>query len=326
MQAVARQAREAAARSADVSTPRVPPIRAPRVQQFPACQRLVDGVVAGSAAAATADVYLTLLELTAYRSTAQAQAIAEIVDDRFGIHSDATTGARLGTRAKDTWQAEEGGVQLDHLSRLERRVRGVFYDGHLDRITAWDSSAGTLLLYTCSGAELRTAAAGALERGDLVPPVMRRQVVSATYEPTGAEDPALVLAVAAEQLGRQASRALHPSAPRIITVDQARALADWGQVPANGARTVAAATWVQPVSGDWGRLMLEQMEISYTRHRAGPRTQAATTVRGHLRRAPGTSKNDPPTIPVRSHLRRGTGPGTPAPKVTKVSGRCQMWS
>lgn len=299
--------------------------RALRSPQFPACQRLVDGVVAGSAAAATADVYLALLELTAYRSTAQAQAIAEITADRFGIHADGTTGARLGTRAKDAWRAGEGGVQLDHLSRLERRVRGVFYDGSLDRVTAWDSSTGSLLLYTCSGAELRTAAAGALERGDLVPPVMRRQVVSATYEPTGSEDPALVLAVAAEQMGRQASRALHPSAPWITTVDETKEPVVQSRAAPSGPRTVAAATWVQPVSGDWGGLVLEQMESSYTRHRPGPRSRAATTVREHLRRAQGASKSEPPTIPVRSHPRRGTGPGTPAPQVTKVSGRQDLW-
>ena len=154
---------------------------------------------------------------------------------------------------------------------------------------------------------------------------MRRQVVSATYEPTGSEDPALVLAVAAEQLGRQASRALHPSAPRITTVNETEEPVVQSHAASSGPRTVAAATWVQPVSGDWGGLVLEQMESSYTRHRAGPRSRAATTVREHLRRAPGTSKSEPPTIPVRSHPRRGTGPGTPAPKVTKVSGRRELW-
>lgn len=165
-----------------------------------------------------------------------------------------------------------------------------------------------------------------LERGDLVLAVMRRQLVSVTYGPTGPEERALVLAVDAEQLGRHAFRALFPTAPRITTIDEIRKPVVQTRWASPGQVTVAAATWVQPVFGAWGGLVLEQVESSYSRHRARPWSRAATTVLEPLHRAPGTSKNEPPTIPVRSHPRRGAGPGTPAPKITKVSGRRQLWS
>ncbi|WP_309054917.1 hypothetical protein, partial [Streptomyces sp.] len=177
----------------------------------------------------------------------------------------------------------------------------------------------------CDGAALRTAAAAALDTGDLVPPVMRRQVVAPTYEPDEPGDPALVLAVAAEQLGRQSAWALHPTAPLITTADDIEAPSSQARVSSPSPRTVAASTWVQPVTGDWDGLVLEQMESSYTRHRARPQSRSATTVREHMRRAPGTSKNEPPTIPVRSHPRRGTGSGEALPKVTRVSSRGEMW-
>lgn len=321
VQARAHRAREAAV-DAPVVTRSAP---APGNEQYPACRRLVAGIVEGPAASATVDIYLALGELTAYRSSVQSRAIAEIVAERFGIHADDHTGSRLNDRAASLWASNEGAAQLDHLSRLERRLRGVFYDGHRDRVTAWDSSNGSLLLYICDGAALRTAAAAALDTGDLVPPVMRRQVVAPTYEPDEPGDPALVLAVAAEQLGRQSAWALHPTAPLITTADDIEAPSSQARVSSPSPRTVAASTWVQPVTGDWDGLVLEQMESSYTRHRARPQSRSATTVREHMRRAPGTSKNEPPTIPVRSHPRRGTGSGEALPKVTRVSSRGEMW-
>ncbi|MEX5300613.1 hypothetical protein [Kocuria sabuli] len=291
-----------------------------RSPQYPACQRLAEHWATSTPANRMADLYLALIELTTYRSTPQAQALAEIAADRFGIHTDATTGARLNDRATLLWRAGEGGAQLDHLSRLERRMRGVFYDGHRDRITAWDSSTKTMLLYTCTGAELRTAAQAAHDYGDLIIPAMRHQSVGPTSQPTGAEDPALLLAVAADQLGRQAARRLHPSTPipRHERLEQPAATK-----PAT--RSVSAATWVQPVSGDWGQLVIGHLDRSYARHTPGPRSRAATTVREFMRRAPGTAKNAEKTVKVQSHHRKGTGPGDPTPTVTRVSGRQRLW-
>lgn len=291
-----------------------------RAPTHPACRRLAEGWAKAAPAHRMADLYLALSELTSYRSTPQAQALAEIAADRFGIHSDATTGVRLNDRAAQLWRAGEGGVQLDHLSRLEQRVRGIFYDGHWDRVTAWDSSSGAMLLYTCTGPELRAAAQAALDYGDLTAPVMRRQAVGPMYEPAGAEDPALVLAVAAEQLGRQAARKLHPSTPR---PRQERPEQPAATKPVT--RAASAATWVQPVSGDWGELVIGRLDSSYARHTPGPRSRAATTVREFMRRAPGTPQNAPKTVKVQSHYRQGNGSGDPAPTATRVSGHRRLW-
>ncbi|MGQ1798068.1 hypothetical protein ACT4S5_13160 [Kocuria oceani] len=282
--------------------------------------------MSGAAPHTTADYYLALAELSAYRATAQAAAVDEIAADQFGIHADPATGQRLQERAAQLVRADTAGAQLDQLSRLERRVRGVFYDGHRDRITAWDSSGEDLQLYTCTGAELRAAAAAAVDYGDLTVPVMRHQVVTDTYLPTGAEDPALVLAVTAEQLGRQAARTVrHGSAATAGPETAPTPRPGAGPAPADATRTVSASTWVQPVSGDWGELVVGQLDAAYTRHTPGARSRSATVVREHKRRAPGTAADAAPTITVRSHPRRGTGPEAPTPKVTRVSGRGRLW-
>lgn len=112
-QAELQQAQQAATVPVDLGSTagsRSPARRRP--QPYPACQRLSEGWATATPAHRMADLYLALIELTTYRSTPQEQALAEIAAGRFGIHSDATTAARLNDRAAQLWRAGEGGVQL----------------------------------------------------------------------------------------------------------------------------------------------------------------------------------------------------------------------
>jgi hypothetical protein len=154
---------------------------------------------------------------------------------------------------------------------------------------------------------------------------VRRQAVGSTYEPKTDDDPALILAMAAYQLGRQAAESLHPAKPRSPepAPDQDRRSPEPGD-----ARVVGARTWVQPVFGAWGEVSVGEMDASYTRFTAGPRSRKGAQVREHLRRAKGTSADARPTIKVSSHYRHGTGPGAsaPTPVVTRVSEKKRLWS
>ncbi|GGG64526.1 hypothetical protein GCM10011374_30200 [Kocuria dechangensis] len=177
---------------------------------------------------------------------------------------------------------------------------------------------------TRTGAELRAAAANAVQWGNRRMPTMRRQAIGPSYLPAKAEDPALVLAVAVEQLGRQAALALRqrvaPKPHRLVLEDDPlpRVTATGKQI-----RTVSP-TWVEPVSGYGADLVLGRMESSYTRQVEGPRSRAATTVREFYRRAPGPARSAAKTVKVSSRRRKGTGPDTNAAAVTRVSGHRTM--
>lgn len=187
------------------------PVTAPATRgttALAACRRLVAGNAAGEPAKLTAALYLAIVELAAYGAAPEHRAAAHIVAERFGVHTDAATAAQLHTRTQRAYDRGTAPEALDHLSRLARRPRGVFfYDGHLDRLTLWETEGPTMTLSTCSVPELRAGTAGALERGDLILPRLAKKTLDARTEPTRAQDPALILAVAAEQPGKQSELA-----------------------------------------------------------------------------------------------------------------------
>lgn len=187
--------------------------------------------------------------------------------------------------------------------------RGLFYDGHLDRLTLWETEDPTMTLYTCSAPELRACAAGALERGDLILPRLAKKTLDARTEPTRAQDPALILAVAAEQLSKQSELArrraqTHPVTgdrpDQVLTLTTGHPPAEHDQITRSGVARVV------PVAGAHENLDIGRMDTSYTHHPAGPRSRRATTVREHKRRPVGSSPYAQPTITVRAHPRRGT--------------------
>lgn len=305
-------------RRAPAATPR--PAR--RAASTPACRRIVEGLTFGNSSQLTADFYQAIAELTAYGSTAAARELALIAADRFGVHADPATAAQLHAQVARAVEEGTAGARLDELDRIQRRPRGLFYDGHRDRITLWDSTEdGVVRLHTCTGPELRRCAAAAVEYGDLTIPPVRRQAVDDRYLPTGPDDPALILAEAAAQLGHQAAAAVHHLAPG--NGDEPRQSLSTGPAsPSTGQlRHVTAAVWVVPVAGAGEELLVGHLDESYTRHVPGPRTRAAALVREHKRRRAGAGPEEAPTITVRGHLRRGTGPAEPRPSVTRVRDR-----
>ncbi|MFI7744635.1 hypothetical protein [Kocuria rhizosphaericola] len=293
------------ARARPSSTPATSsmPVYVPRGKEaLPACRRLVQGNTSGVPARLTADLYLTIAELAAYGATADERAAAHIAAERFGIHTDAATAAQIHARTKRSFERETSGEALDHLTRLARRPRGLFYDAHQDRLILWETEDSTMTLYSCRVTDLRSCAATALELGDLGLPRLAKRVVNDRTLPLRADDPALVLAMAAEQLGRQSEIArrraetLMPLAPQLPE----RAVTEG--LP----RAHSSVTWVVPVAGAHEHLEIGKMDASYTRHITGPRSRAATTVREHMRRPAGSSPYTQPTIKVRAHPRRGT--------------------
>jgi hypothetical protein len=78
-----------------------------------------------------------------------------------------------------------------------------------------------MTLHTCRVTDLRSCAATALELGDLGLPRLTGNVISDRTLPLRVDDPALVLAMAVEQLGRQSEIAprqaetLMPLAPQV---------------------------------------------------------------------------------------------------------------
>lgn len=277
-----------------------------------ACRRLMSGNVTGEPARLTADLYLAVAELCAYGATPEERAAGPIAAERFGVHTDAATAATIHARAARQFARATAGEYLDHLSRLARRPRGVFYDGHLDRLTLWETEEGVMTLYTCMVAELRSRAAAAVGEGDLGLPRMAKRVVTDLTMSSSATDPALVLAAAAEQLGHQSelsrrraeTRSAHPEEPeRTPQVLSLTAGARPGPAQAVGR---SSATWVVPVAGTHEELEVNRMDVSYTRRVAGPRSRRGTMVRGHMRRPAGSGPYAQPTIPVRPHPRRGT--------------------
>ncbi|MEX5255082.1 hypothetical protein [Kocuria arenosa] len=285
------------------------PVTVPRGKEaLPACRRLVQGNTSGVPARFTADLYLTIAELAAYGATADERAAAHIAAERYGIHTDAATAAQIHARAKRSFERETSGEALDHLSRLARRPRGLFYDAHQDRLILWETEDSTMTLYTCRVTDLRSCAATALELGDLGLPRLAKRVVNDRTLPLRADDPALVLAMAAEQLGRQSeiarrrAEALMPLAPQLPE----RAVTEGRLRDSSVDRAHSSVTWVVPVAGAHEHLEIGKMDASYTRLITGPRSRAATTVREHMRRPAGSSPYAQPTIKVRAHPRRGT--------------------
>lgn len=299
--------------------PTAPPRPARQTVSTPACRRIVDGLTSGVSAQLTADFYQAIAELTVYGSTSTARELSLIAADRFGIHTDPATAAQLHAQAVRTMDEGIAGAQLDELDRLQRRPRGLFYDGHRDRITLWDSAEdGTVRLHTCTGPELRRCAAAAVEYGDLTIPPVRIQAVDDRYLPIGPDDPALILAEAAAQLGRQAAAVVHHLARGNADESKQSLSTGSGASMTGQLRHVTAAVWVVPVTGMGKELTVGHLEESYTRHVPGARTRAAALVREHRRRRAGAGPEEAPTITVRGHLRRGTGPAEPRPSVTRV--------
>lgn len=305
-------------RDAPVITPQQP---ARRTASTPACQRIVEGLSPRNSSRHTADFYQAITELTIYGSTPTERELSLIAADRFGIHTDPLTAAQLHAQALRSMDEETAGARLDELDRLKGRPRGLFYDGHQDRITLWNFTEDkTIHLHTCTGPELRRCAAAAMEHGDLTIPPVRHQTIDDRYLPTSPDDPALILAQAAAQLGRQAAAMIHH--PSHGNGNKPRQPLPTGSVsPSTGQlRHVPAAVWVVPVAGMGEELSVGHLEESYTRHMPGPRSRASALVREHKRRRAGAGPEEAPTITVRSHPRRGTGSAEPRPSITRVRG------
>lgn len=305
-------------RDAPVITPQQP---ARRPASMPACQRIVEGLSPRDSSRQTADFYQAITELTIYGSTPAERELSLIAADRFGIHADPVTASQLHAQAVRSMDEETAGARLDELDRLKGRPRGLFYDGHRDRITLWDSTEDkTIHLHTCTGPELRRCAAAAVECGDLAIPPVRRQTVDDHYLPTSPDDPALILAQAAAQLGRQAAAMIHHS--RHGNGDKPSQPLPTGSAShsTNQLRHVPAAVWVVPVAGMGEELSVGHLEESYTQHVPGSRSRASALVREHKRRRAGAGPEEAPTITVRSHLRRGTGSAEARPSITRVRG------
>jgi hypothetical protein len=139
-------------------------------------------------------------------------------------------------------------------------------------------------------------------------PQARIEGTDARTEPNRAEDPALVLALAAEQLGKQSEIARRRAESHPVADDRPdQVLTLTTHQPKERAPVARpGVTWVVPVAGTHEGLDIGRMDASYTHHVPGPRSRAATTVREHKRRPAGSSPYAPPTITVRAHPRRGT--------------------
>lgn len=99
------------------------------------CRCVVAGNASGVPAKLTANLYLVIVELAAYGAAVEYRAASHIAVERFGIHTDTASVAQLHARAQRAYDRGAAGVTFDHLSRLVRRPRGLFYDGYLDRLT-----------------------------------------------------------------------------------------------------------------------------------------------------------------------------------------------
>lgn len=299
----------------------ITPQSARRAVSTPACQRIVEGPSSRDSSRLTADFYQAIIELTVYGSTPAGQELSLIAADQFGIHADPVTAAQLHAQAVRAMDEETARARLDELDRLKRRPRGLFYDGHRDRITLWDSTEDEKIhLHTCTGPELRRCAAAAVEYGDLTTPPVRHQTIDDRYLPTSPDDPALILAQAAAQLGRQAAAVIHHLIRGNGDEPRQQLPPDSASPSTGQLRHVPAAVGVVPVAGAGEELSVGHLEESYTRHVPGPRSRASALVREHKRRRAEAGPEEAPTITVRSHLRLSTGPAEPRPSITRVRG------